>query len=101
MLRYLPYYKYSQSGKEGNMEPVQPTAHNGEQNQNLNQEFSAEEREKLQWFMSLEQAFPALYRRLRNLLTEYAHDIHSDLDNAGYLLLVQIRHRAPIRAAQI
>lgn len=79
------------------MEPGQPVVHKNEQDQQL----SAEEKEQLKWFAALEQVFPALYRRLRNLLREYAHDIHPDLDSAGYLLLVQIRHRAPIRAAQI
>lgn len=67
----------------------------------LKQQFSAEEQEPLQWFTTLEEVFPALYRRLRNLLIAYGRDIHPDLDSAGYLLLIQIRHRGPIRAAQM
>jgi len=85
------------------MEPVQQTSHKSEQDHHLDlkQHESAGEKEQLQWFTTLEHLFPALYRRLRNLLIEYGHDIHPDLDSAGYLLLVQIRHRGPIRAAQM
>jgi DNA-binding MarR family transcriptional regulator len=81
------------------MEPEQPAVHGGEQEQH--QQRSTEEAEELRWFSALEQAFPALYSRLRNLISEYAHDIHPDLDGAGYVLLVQIRHRGPIRAVQL
>lgn len=85
------------------MEPGEPAVHKSKQDHDLdlNQPPSSEEREQLQWFTALEQMFPAMYRRLRSLLIEYGHDINPDLDSAGYLLLVQIRHRGPIRAAQI
>lgn len=79
------------------MEPVKPAVGNGKQDQ----QFSKEEARDLQWFTNLEQAFPGIYQRIRDLISEYAHEIHPDLDGAGYVLLVQIRHRAPIRAAQL
>jgi len=85
------------------MEPGQRVIHKNKPGQHvdLNQPPSSEESNQLQWFTVLEQVFPAMYRRLRNLLMEYGHDIHPDLDSAGYLLLIQIRHRGPIRAAQM
>ena len=79
------------------MEPVKPAVRNGKQDQ----QFSEKEARDLQWFTNLEQAFPRIYQRIRDLISEYAHEIHPDLDGAGYVLLVQIRHRAPIRAAQL
>ena len=81
------------------METTQPASDNGEADQH--QQFSEEEGRELRWFSTLEQGFPGIYRRVRNLISEYAHDIHPDLDGAGYVLLVQIRHHAPIRAAQL
>jgi DNA-binding MarR family transcriptional regulator len=81
------------------MEWEQPAVHNGAQDQR--QQLSTEEPRDLRWFSTLEQAFPALYHRIRNWIAESAHDIHPNLDGAGYVLLVQLRHRAPIRAAQL
>jgi DNA-binding MarR family transcriptional regulator len=79
------------------MEPEHPTAHTDKHDP----QFSAQEAQELRWFSALEQEFPAIYHRVRNLIIEYAHDIHPDLDAAGYVVLVQIRYRAPIRAAQL
>lgn len=79
------------------MEPEYPAAHGDKHNQPL----VAQEDQELRWFSRLEQAFPAIYHRTRNLVIDYAHDIHPDLDAAGYVVLVQIRSRAPIRAAQL
>jgi DNA-binding MarR family transcriptional regulator len=79
------------------MEPEHPVAHTDKHDQ----QFSAQETQELRWFSTLEQEFPAIYHRIRNLVIEYAHAIHPDLDAAGYVVLVQIRYRAPIRAAQV
>jgi DNA-binding MarR family transcriptional regulator len=75
------------------MEPLQPVTQDSP--------LSAEEEQDFTWFTRLEREFPALYRRTRTLLTENAHAIHPDLEGAGYVLLVQIHQRAPIRAAQL
>jgi DNA-binding MarR family transcriptional regulator len=77
------------------MEPVQATT------QKQDQDRQASIEEDLQWFTKLEGGFPAIYQRIRNLLIENAREIHPDLDGAGYVLLVQIRLRAPIRAARL
>ncbi|HEY4385902.1 MAG TPA: MarR family transcriptional regulator [Ktedonobacteraceae bacterium] len=70
-------------------------------NDTQDQQFNEEETQDLQWFTNLERAFPKIYQRIRDLIRENAHEIHPDLDGAGYVLLVQIRHRAPIRATEL
>lgn len=79
------------------MEPGQ----HPEQHDQHDQPRGAQEAQDLRWFRQLEAMFPVIYHRVRNLVIDYAHDIHPDLDAAGYVVLVQIRDRAPIRAAQL
>jgi DNA-binding MarR family transcriptional regulator len=73
----------------------------GQHTEKHDQPREAQEAQELRWFRRLEQVFPVIYHRVRNLVIDYAHEIHPDLDAAGYVALVQIRSRAPIRAAQL
>ena len=79
------------------MEPVEQAARNDKHEQ----QFGEEEAQESQWFTTLERAFPKIHQRMREIIRKNAHEIHPDLDGAGYVLLVQIRHRAPIRAAEL
>ncbi len=83
------------------MEPAHSEVQAHKQDAGGNPVLNRDEQDWLPWFTVLETVFPPLYRRLRSLLREYGHDIHPDLDSAGYLLLIQIRHSGPIRAAQM